>query len=203
MAGLHRAGQVVGMLIVLVMAASFSSGGASSSGGGSSPPPGSTPPPGTFMPASGTARSGLLFEQFHNAALGYHLPYPGGWHVTRKGTTVRIAKFGNSIVIAQRPSKSAPKLKGVKAALKQQRKKGTVLSVTVPVRSVKVPAGSALRMVYTQARQASSTSPAATLVVYRYILFHNGKVYILSMESPKQFDNRAPFKLIADGFGWG
>jgi hypothetical protein len=201
------------MLVVLVMAASCSSSGASSPPAGSSAPPGSAPsgssgpgttePPGTFIPASGTARSGLLFEQFHNATLGYHLPYPGGWHVNRKGTTVRIAKFGNAIVIAQRASKSAPKLKGVKAALKQQLKKGSVLSVTLRVRSVKLPAGTSLRVVYTQARPASSTSPAATLVVDRYILFHNGKVYILSMQSPKQFDNRVPFKLIADGFGWG
>ncbi|MDX6547797.1 MAG: hypothetical protein QOG33_1347 [Gaiellales bacterium] len=214
MAGLHRrAAQVMGTLVALVMAASCASGSASSSPNGSlapsaPAPPGSsgpdtTKPPATFAPASGTSHSGLLFEELHNVGLGYHLPYPGGWHVSRKGTTVRIAKFGNAIVIAERASKSAPKLKGVKAALAKQVKKGNVLSVTAPPRSVRLPAGAAVRVVYTQARPASDTSPAATLVVYRYILFHSGKIYIVSMQSPKQFDNRAPFRLIADGFGWG
>jgi hypothetical protein len=213
MAGWHRTAQVMGTLVVLVVAASCASGSASSSPNGSLAPsapapsgsstPDTTKPPGTFVPASGTAHSGLLFEEFHNAALGYHLPFPGGWHINRKGTTVRIAKFGNAIVIAQRASKFAPKLKGVKAALQEQVKKGNVLSVTAPPRTVKLPAGTAVRVVYTQARPASDTSPAATLVVYRYILFHAGKVYILSMQSPEEFDNRAPFRLIADGFGWG
>ncbi|MDX6520634.1 MAG: hypothetical protein QOJ31_681 [Gaiellales bacterium] len=213
MAGWHRAAQVMGTLVVLVVAASCASDSATSSPNGSLSPsvpapsgssgPDTTEPPGTFVPASGTTHSGLLFEEFHNAALGYHLPYPGDWHVTRKGTTVRIAKFGNAIVIAQRASKTAPKPKGVKAALEKQVKKGNVLSVTAQPRSVKLTAGTAVRLVYTQARPASDTSPAATLAVYRYILFHAGKVYILSLQSPEQFDNRAPFKLIVNGFGWG
>jgi hypothetical protein len=203
----------MGALVVFVMAASCASGGATSSSPNRSvapsvsAPAGSGPdtttPGGTFVPATGTSHSGLLFEQFHNAALGYHLPYPGGWHVTRKGTTVRIAKFGSAIVIAQRESTTAPRLKGVNAALKEQITKGNALAVTLTPRSVTLPSGTAVRMAFTQARPASDTSPAATLVVYRYILFHAGKVYILSMQSPQQFDNRVAFRLIADGFGWG
>ena len=95
--------------------------------------------------------------------LGYRLIYPGGWNVTRAGTTVRIAKFGNAIVVAERPAGSAPKLKGVRAAIKKQRAKGGLLAVTVPARPVSLSAGRALRVVFTQARAATDTSPAATL----------------------------------------
>ena len=138
----------------------------------------------------------------HQRALGYRLLYPGGWNVTRKGTTVRIAKFGNAIVIAERPAKSAPKLKGVKAALKKQKAKGGLLAVAVPARPVSLSAGHAVRVVFTQARDASATSPAATLLVYRYILYHDGKVVVLSMLGPQEFDNRVAYKLIAETFAW-
>jgi hypothetical protein len=175
---------------------------------GSQPPgssvPASSPAAGEYVPASGTdSKTGLLFDTYDNAALGYKLFYPGGWNVTRKGTTVRIAKFGNAIVIAERPAKSAPKLKGVQAALKKQEAEGGLLAVTVPARPVSLSAGPAIRVVFTQAREATSTSPAATLLVYRYMLFHDGNVVVLSMQGPQEFDNRAAYKLIAETFAWG
>jgi hypothetical protein len=123
--------------------------------------------------------------------------------VSRKGTTVRIAKFGNAIVIAQRPAGSAPKVKGVKAALKKQKAKGDLLDVTAPARPVSLSSGPAVRFVFTQARAATATSPAATLLVYRYLLYHHGKVVVLSMQGPQQFDNRLAYKLIAESFAWG
>jgi hypothetical protein len=165
--------------------------------------PASSPAPGKFVPASGTdPKTGLLFDTYESAALGYRLFYPGGWNVTRKGTTVRIAKFGNAIVIAERPAKSPPKLKGVRAAVKKQKAKGGLLAVTVPARSVSLSAGPAIRVVFTQAREATATSSAATLLVYRYILFHDGNVVVLSMQGPQEFDNRVAYKLIAETFAW-
>ena len=155
------------------------------------------------MPASGTdPKTGLLFDTYDSAALGYRLFYPGGWNVTRKGTTVRLAKFGNAIVVAERPAKSAPTLKGVIAAAKKQKAKGGLLAVTVPARSVSLSAGPAIRVVFTQAREATATSPAATLLVYRYILFHDGNVVVLSMQGPQEFDNRVAYRLIAETFAW-
>jgi hypothetical protein len=200
------------LLLPAVAAACASSSATSSSRpglvtAGSQPPgssvPASSPAPGKFVPASGTdPKTGLLFDTYENATLGYRLFYPGGWNVTRKGTTVRIAKFGNVIVIAERPATSAPKLKGVIAALKKQKAKGGLLAVTVPARSVSLSAGPAIRVVFTQAREATATSTAATLLVYRYILFHDGNVVVLSMQGPQEFDNRVAYKLIAETFAW-
>ena len=173
-----------------------------------SQPPGSSGPatasaPGTYVPASGTdPKSGLLFDTYTSAKLGYRLIYPGGWNLTRSGTTVRIAKFGNVMVIAERPAGSAASVKGVKAALKKQKAKGNLLAVTLPARTVSLSAGRAVRVVYTPARKASATSPAATLLVDRYILYHDGKVVVLSMQGPQQFDNRLAYRLIARTFAW-
>ena len=207
-----RARLVIASLLLSAVAVGCATTSATSGSRPGSLTAGSQPPsdggatsttPGTYVPASGTdPKSGLLFDTYTNATLGYRLLYPGGWNVTRKGTTVRIAKFGNAIVIAERPAKSAPKVKGVKAALKKQKAKGGLLAVAVPARPVSLSAGHAVRVVFTQARDASATSPAATLLVYRYILYHDGKLVVLSMQGPQQFDNRAAYKLIADTFAW-
>jgi hypothetical protein len=213
MGHVRRTTLVMASLLLPAVAAACASSSATSSSrpdavtAGSQPSnssvPASSPAPGTFVPASGTdPKTGLLFDTYENAALGYRLLYPGGWNVSRKGTTVRIAKFGNAIVIAERPAKSAPKLKGVIAAVKKQKEKGGLLAVTVPARSVSLSAGPAIRVVFTQAREATATSTAATLLVYRYILFHDGNVVVLSMQGPQEFDNRVAYKLIAETFAW-
>lgn len=203
---------VIALLLPAVAAGCSTSAATSGSRPGfvtaGSQPPGSSGPatttaPGTYVPASGTdPKSGQLFDTYTSAKLGYRLIYPGGWNVTRTGTTVRIAKFGNVIVVAERPAGSAPKLKGVEAALKMQKAKGDLLAVTDPARTVSLSAGRAVRVVFTQARQATATSPAATLLVYRYILYHDRKVVVLSMQGPQQFDNRLAYRLIARAFAW-
>ena len=196
---------ITSLLVLAGSSCSTSASSTSASRPTASQPPASSQPSsgsGTYVPASGTSHAGLLFEQYTNPKGGYHTIYPGGWNVGRKGSTVRIAKFGNAIVIAVRPAKSAPKPAGVKAALKKQRAKGGLLKVTKPPREVTLPAGKAVRVAFTQARPASATSDAATLLVYRYILFHDGKVVVLSMLGPKEIGNRVAYRLIAEQFGW-
>ncbi len=198
---------ITSLLVLAGSSCSTSASSTSASRPAASQPPASSQPAsgkgsGTYVPASGTSHAGLLFEQYTSPKGGYHTIYPGGWNVGSKGSTVRIAKFGNAIVIAVRPAKTAPKPAGVKAALKKQRAKGDLLKVTKPPREVTLPAGKAVRVAFTQARPASATSDAATLLVYRYILFHDGKVVVLSMLGPKEFDNRVAYRLIAEQFGW-
>lgn len=184
-----------------------SSGGtsAASSGGGSSGPATTTPPASTgYVPAAGTDKNGAIFDTYTSKKLGLHMLYPGGWNVSSAKGVTRIAKLGNAILIANRPAKSAPKLKGVKSALKQQRKKKAILDVVKPPRLVKLgSAGPAIRMVFTKAHPATDTSPAGKLAVLRYLLYHNGHIVILSMQSPTERDNSAAYRLMADSIGWG
>jgi hypothetical protein len=184
-----------------------SSGGASagSSGGASSGPGTTTPPASTgYVPAAGTDKNGAIFDTFASKKLGLHMLYPGGWNVSSAKGVTRIAKLGNAILIADRPAKSAPKLKGVKSALKQQRKKKTILQVVKTPRLVKLgSAGPAIRLEFTKSHPATDTSPAGTLAVLRYLLYHNGHIVILSMQSPTDRDNSAAYRLMADSIGWG
>jgi hypothetical protein len=193
--------------VVAVLAATGCAGSASSSSGGSGPtasqPPsssgGST---GTYVPAAGTDKSGAVFQTYTNPKLGYQLLYPGGWNVTKKGGIVRIAKLGNSIVIATRASKNAPKVKPVRAALIDQQKKKAVLDIESRPKSTELNGDPAIKMVFTKDKPATADTPEDTLRVYRYLVFHKGEIVILSLQTPTSRDNKQAYDLIANSLSW-
>jgi hypothetical protein len=193
--------------VVAVLAATGCAGSASSSSGGSGPtasqPPsssgGST---GSYVPAAGTDKSGAVFQTYTNAKLGYQLLYPGGWNVTKKGGIVRIAKLGNSIVIATRASKNAPKVKPVRAALIDQQKQKAVLDIESRPKSTELNGDPAIKMVFTKDKPATADTPEDTLRVYRYLVFHKGEIVILSLQTPTSRDNKQAYDLIANSLSW-
>jgi hypothetical protein len=193
--------------VVAVLAATGCAGSASSSSGGSGPtasqPPsssgGST---GTYVPAAGTDKSGAVFQTYANPKLGYQLLYPGGWNVTKKDGIVRIAKLGNSIVIATRASKNAPKVKPVRAALIDQQKQKAVLDIESRPKSTELNGDPAIKMVFTKDKPATADTPEDTLRVYRYLVFHKGQIVILSLQTPTSRDNKQAYDLIANSLSW-
>jgi hypothetical protein len=193
--------------VVAVLAATGCAGSASSSSGGSGPtasqPPsssgGST---GSYVPAAGTDKSGAVFQTYTNPKLGYQLLYPGGWNVTKKGGIVRIAKLGNSIVIATRASKNAPKVKPVRAALIDQQKQKAVLDIESRPKSTELNGDPAIKMVFTKDKPATADTPEDTLRVYRYLVFHKGHIVILSLQTPTSRDNKQAYDLIANSLSW-
>jgi hypothetical protein len=192
---------------VMVLAATGCAGSSSSSSGGSGPTasqPSSSAggTTGTYVPAAGTDKSGAVFQSYTNPKLGYQLLYPGGWNVTKKAGIVRIAKLGNAIVIATRQSKNAPKVKPVRAALIQQQKKNTVLDIESRPKSTKLNGRPAIRMVFTKDKPATADAPEDTLRVYRYLVFHNGQIVILSLQTPTSRDNKQAYDLIANSLSW-
>jgi hypothetical protein len=192
---------------VAVLAATGCAGSSSSSSGASGPTasqPSSSAggTTGTYVPAAGTDKSGAVFQTYTNPKLGYQLLYPGGWNITKKAGIVRIAKLGNAIVIATRKSKNAPKVKPVRAALIQQQKKNTVLDIESRPKSTKLNGGPATRMVFTKDKPATADTPEDTLRVYRYLVFHDGQIVILSLQSPTSRDNKQAYDLIANSLSW-
>jgi hypothetical protein len=171
-----------------------SSSGGASSGGAST---------GTYMPAAGTAPNGALLQTYTNHTLNYHMLVPGGWRASTNHGIVRIAKLGNVIVIVSRAGKAAPKPKGVSTALDKQVKTHAILDVRSRPRTVDLPhAGKAVRVVFTKNQPATATSPATTVVVTRYLLFHDKHVLILSFQSPDTRHNAPVYNLLADSFTW-
>jgi hypothetical protein len=166
----------------------------SSSGGAST---------GIYTPAAGTDTNGALLETYTNHKLNYHMLVPGGWRISTNHGIVRIAKLGNAIVIASRAGKFPPKPKGVSTALDKQVKKHAILAVRSRPRTVDLPhAGKAVRVVFTKSQPATDTSPASTVLVTRYLLFHDNHVLILSLQSPDTRHNAQVYSLLADSFAW-
>jgi hypothetical protein len=192
--------------VVALLAATACSGSASSSSGGSgaatAQPSSSGGTTGTYVPAAGTDKSGAVFQTYTNHKLGYGLLYPGGWNVTTKDGIVRIAKLGNSIVIATRASKNAPKVKPVRAALIAQQKKKTVLHIESRPTSTELHGDPAIKMVFTKDKPATADAPEDTLRVYRYLVFHKGHIVILSLQTPTSRDNTQAYDLIANSLSW-
>jgi hypothetical protein len=192
--------------VFAVLAATGCAGSASSSSGGSGPaasqPSSSGGTTGTYVPAAGTDKSGAVFQTYANPKLGYQMLYPGGWTVTKKDGIVRIAKLGNSIVIATRKSKNAPKVKPVRAALIGQQKKKTVLDIESRPKSTELNGDPAIRMVFTKDKPATADAPEDTLRVYRYLVFHKGQIVILSLQTPTSRDNKQAYDVIANSLSW-
>jgi hypothetical protein len=194
---------------VALLAATGCAGSASSSSGGSgptasqpSPSSSTTGTTGSYVPAAGTDPSGAIFQTYTNHKLRYQMLYPGGWNVTEKGGIVRIAKLGNSIVIATRKSQSTPKLKPVRAALIAQQKTKAVLAIESRPKSAKLNGNPAITMVFTKDKPATANAPEDTLRVYRYLVFHDGHILILSLQSPASRDNQQAYDLIANSLSW-
>ena len=191
---------------VAVLAATGCAGSSSSSSGGSGPtasqPSTSGGTTGTYVPAAGTDKSGAVFQTYTNRKPGYQVLYPGGWNVTKKSGIVRIAKLGNAIVIATRESKNAPKVKPVRAALIEQQKKNTVLDIESRPKSTEVNGDPASRMVFTKDKPATADAPEDTLRVYRYLVFHQGQIVVLSLQTPTSRDNKQAYDLIANSLSW-
>ncbi len=193
--------------VVAVLAATGCAGSSSSSSGGSGPTASqpsssSAASTGTYVPAAGTDRSGAVFQTYTNPKLGYRLLYPGGWNVTKKGGIVRIAKLGNAIVIATRKSGNPPKVKPVRAAMIAQQNKKTVLDIESRPKSTELNGEPAIRMVFTKDKPATADTPEDTLRVYRYLVFHNGHIVILSLQTPTSRDNKQAYDLIANSLSW-
>jgi hypothetical protein len=199
---LCTAAVVVGLL--LSGCSSSSSGGGSTSGSGSDA---GANPSSTFVPASGTAPTGVLFPVYTNKDAGYSFEYPGGWRVAEKGSEVRIARFGNAVTAVIRPRPHAPFYKGYQKQLETMLKQNDdkiISKIDQPAKEIKVGKDKVTMAVIEQVRPTGpgADSPKDTLIVNRYLFWKNGKLMLLSMSSVKGVDNNDAWNLMANSFKW-
>jgi hypothetical protein len=199
---LCTAAVVVGLL--LSGCSSSSSGGGSTSGSG---PDAGVTPSSTFVPASGTASTGVLFPVYTNKDAGYSFEYPGGWRIAEKGSEVRIARFGNAVTAVIRPRPHAPFYKGYQKQLEtmlKQHDDKIISKIDQPAKEITVGKDKVTMAVIEQVRPTGpgADSPKDTLVVNRYLFWKNGKLMLLSMSSVKGVDNNDAWNLMANSFKW-
>jgi hypothetical protein len=187
----------------LVLAGCGTSGGASS---GRAPTSGGST--GTYIPASGTDQTGILFPKYANKPAGYSFLYPGGWRIAEKAPAgVRISRFGNAITVAVTARPSAPFYKGYQKTLEKQlaepkNTKKQLFKIDQKATEVKIGSFKAVRAVIEQVRPTGTTTPDETIVVVRYLFWKSGKLLTLSMSSVKGINNTAAYDLIASSLRW-
>ena len=199
---LCTAAVVVGLL--LSGCSSSSSGGGSTSGSG---PDAGVTPSSTFVPASGTASTGVLFPVYTNKDAGYSFEYPGGWRIAEKGSEVRIARFGNAVTAVIRPRPHAPFYKGYQKQLEtmlKQHDDKIISKIDQPAKEITVGKDKVTMAVIEQVRPTGpgTDAPKDTLVVNRYLFWKDGKLMLLSMSSVKGVDNNDAWNLMANSFKW-
>ncbi len=170
------------------------------------PPPGGGQT-GTFVPASGTTQSGVLFPVYTNKTAGYSFEYPGGWRVVEKGGDVRIARFGNAVTAVVRPRDHAPFYKGYQQQLEtmlNQHDDKIISKIVRPASEITIGKDKVTMAVIEQVRPTGpgADAPKDTLVVNRYLFWKDGKLLLLSMSSVKGVDNNDAWNLMANSFKW-
>jgi hypothetical protein len=191
------------VLAASLVLAGCGTGGASSSGG-TAPSSGG----GTYVPASGTDQTGILFPRYTSKSAGYSFLYPGGWRIAEKAPTgVRISRFGNAITAVVTARKSAPFYKGYQKTLDKQladpkNTKKQLAKIDQKASEVKIGKFKAVRAVIEQVRPTGTSTPPETIVVVRYLFWKSGKLLTLSMSSVKGINNTAAYDLIAGSLHW-
>jgi hypothetical protein len=196
-------------MLLAAVAASLALSGCGTSGASSeSSTPTTASSGGTYVPASGTDATGILFPTYTNKSAGYSFIFPGGWRVAEKAPAgVRISRFGNAITAVVSERSSVPFYKGYEKTLEDKladpkNDVHQLSKIDQPASQVKIGKQKAVRVVIEQVRPTGTTTPDETLVVVRYLFWKDGKLLTLSMSSVKGINNTAAYDLIANSFRW-
>ncbi len=189
--------------------------------GASGNPPGSsapqTPTPPTTSPQSPTPQTPgptesnpagdipdtQAFVVYQPPDGGFALKVPEGWARLTAGTAIVFTDKLNRIEIASASVPAAPTPQSVTSqvvpALQKQVPKFAMGAVT----TVSRPAGQAVLLTY---QGDSAPDPVTGKVVRdafeRYAFYHNGREVDLTLSGPVAADNKDPWRIVTDSFGW-
>jgi len=133
---------------------------------------------------------------------GLSLKVPEGWSRKDHADGVSFAdKFGQ-IAVAVRPG-PPPTLAGVRAnEAGELEKSGHAVKISA-ITEVTLPAGSAVRIIYTENSQANSvTGKQIRLESERFLIGHAGNVATVTFSAPAGADNADQWKLMSDSLTW-
>jgi hypothetical protein len=143
---------------------------------------------------------GDAFAWYRNAAGGYAIRLPAGWHRRAKGASVRTASLNTVIGVTVRPAPGQPvDATQIARALARQAAKGKITHPTA-ARPVTLPAGRALRSTYVVTH--GSGRKATRIITTRYDVIGSRHVAVLTFGAPRGTGNGPAFLLMARSFRW-
>ena len=133
---------------------------------------------------------------------GLSLKVPEGWARKNQTDGVSFADKYGEIAVALRPG-PAPTLANVRANDAGELEKGGRAVKISAVTEVALPAGPAVRIVYTENSQANPvTGKQIRLESERFLIGHAGNVASVTFSAPAGADNADQWKLMSDSLAW-
>ena len=143
-----------------------------------------------------------VFITYH-APQGFSLKVPEGWARTDLKNGAKFVDKLDGVVVTASAEKSAPTVASVKQSVVPKMKaEGHAVKVS-KVQTVRLPAGRAIRVVYSSNSLPNSvTGKKVRLEDNRYIYWHAGKAATLDLYAPYGADNVDQWRLMSRSFRW-
>jgi hypothetical protein len=137
------------------------------------------------------------------APQGFALKVPEGWARTDRADGVSFIDKLDGVVVSVTKGDSAPTVESVKGTYLAELEKSERAVKVSAVKDVKLPAGPAIRIVYTSNSAPNQvTSKQVRLENERYLYFKDGKLAVLELYAPKGADNVDQWQLMSKSFHW-
>jgi hypothetical protein len=134
---------------------------------------------------------------------GFKMEVPEGWARSDRADGATFVDKLDGVVISVSKATSAPTAESVKANEVPHLKAAERAVAITAVEAVKLPAGTALRIVYTSNSEPNAvTNKQVRLENERYLYFKDGKLVTLELYAPKGADNADQWQLMSRSFRW-
>jgi hypothetical protein len=134
---------------------------------------------------------------------GFTIKVPEGWARSDRADGASFIDKLDGVVVSMSKADAAPTVESAKADYVQKLEAtGRAIRVSA-VKQVKLPAGAAIRIVYTSNSEPNAvTSKQVRLENERYLYFKDGKLVTLELYAPKGADNIDQWQLMSNSLRW-
>lgn len=134
---------------------------------------------------------------------GFTLKVPEGWARSDRSDGASFVDKLDGVIVSVTKANALPTIESAKADyVSKLEATGRAVRVSA-VKEVKLPAGSAIRIVYTSNSEPNAvTNKQVRLEDERYLFFKDGKLVTLELFAPKGADNADQWQLMSNSYRW-
>ena len=134
---------------------------------------------------------------------GFTMKVPEGWARTDRPDGASFVDKLDGVVLTVANADSAPTVEAARKTYVPDLEKAERAVKVSAIRPVKLPAGPAIRIVYTSNSEPNQvTDKQVRLENERYLYFRDGKLVTLELYAPKGADNVDQWQLMSQSFEW-
>ena len=134
---------------------------------------------------------------------GFTMKVPEGWARTDRADGASFVDKLDGVVLMVGKADATPTVDSTKTVYVPALEKSERAVKVSAVKSVKLPAGAAIRIVYTSNSEPNQvTNKQVRLENERYLYFKDGKLVTLELYAPKGADNVDQWQLMSKSFQW-